>query len=420
MGAFKHICSLLLRPLKRPTAFITKGMASLLILGICLQSCITDFEGQVGGSAEVLVVGAILTNELKKQELALSRSYSFENAGPRYETDAQVQVVSSDGQTFSFYETPNGRYKSVNAFAAQEGRTYQLEITTVTGDAYVSSPMGLPPPTSLENLVATASSNEQGQAGISITANGSGPATATKFRYDFEENWKIVAPYWSPYDLLVRSEGRTQINLAVVDRETEEQTCYGSARPQEVLLNSTASLSSNEVVNFPIRFIAKDNYFLQHRYSIGVKQYGLSDESYAYYQTLQRLSMAADNFFSEDQPGFLQGNVVAVADPTKPVAGYFEVSSVSEKRIFINFQDYYPGEPKPAYVVECVLTAPSADINAPVGGRVLLNAIYNNVVRYYGINNGLVPGGSTFVMVSPKCGDCTTLGSNIKPDFWID
>ena len=394
-----------------------RGLIGVLLL---LQGCITDYEGSIGGSSEVLVVGGILTDEFKKQEVFLSRSYSFENAGPRYETEAQVLVTASDGQTHSFYETPNGIYRSVAPFAAQEGVTYQLEITTVTGDAYVSSPMGLPPPTELESLKAQASTNEQGEPGISIVANGSGPATATKFRYDFEETWKIIAPYWSPYDLLVRSEGRTQINLAVVDRETEERVCYGSARPEQVLLTSTSALSSNEVVNFPLRFISKDNYLLQHRYSIGVKQYGLSEETYAYYQTLERLSMAADNIFSEDQPGFLQGNVIAVADPTEPVAGYFEVSSVSEKRIFVNFEDLYPGEDPPGFLVDCQFSAPGADINAPVGSRVLLNAIYKNVVRYYGINRGEVPGGSTFLMVSANCGDCTTLGSNIKPDFWRD
>lgn len=410
MALFKPKYLSLLKHLKK------MGLACLFLF----QGCITDYQGTIGGSSEVLVVGGILTNEFKKQEIFLSRSYSFENVGPRYETEAQVIVTASNGQTYSFYETPKGVYKSLEPFAAQEGLSYQLEITTVTGDAYVSSPMGLPPPTTLESLLAKATTNDQGVAGISILANGSGPANATKFRYDFEENWKIIAPYWSPYDLIVRSEGRTQINLAVVDRETEERVCYGSARPEQVLLTSTSSLSRNEVVNFPLRFISKDNYLLQHRYSIGVKQYGLSEETYAYYQTLERLSMASENIFSEDQPGFLQGNITAIADPSEAVAGFFEVSSVSEKRIFINFEDLFPGEEPPGYIVDCLLSAPGADINAPVGSRVLLNAIYSNLVRYYGVNRGEVPGGSSFLMVSANCGDCTTLGSNIKPNFWVD
>jgi hypothetical protein len=186
------------------------------------------------------------------------------------------------------------------------------------------------------------------------------------------------------------------------------------------LLTSTSSLSRNEVVNFPLRFISKDNYLLQHRYSIGVKQYGLSEETFAYYQTLERLSMASENIFSEDQPGFLQGNITAIGDPSEAVAGFFEVSSVSEKRIFVNFEDLFPGEEPPGYIVDCLLSAPGADINAPVGSRVLLNAIYSNLVRYYGVNRGEVPGGSSFLMVSANCGDCTTLGSNIKPNFWVD
>ncbi|MDB9850740.1 DUF4249 domain-containing protein [Flavobacteriaceae bacterium] len=388
------------------------------LLVVFTSSCITDYQGTIGGSSEVLVVNGLLTDEYKKQLVQLSRSYTFENAGPRYETDAAVSVSGSDGSLYSFYETPNGVYKSIAAFAAKAGVNYQLEITTVTGEAYASSPMGLPAPTQIQALKAVATTNAQGNPGISIQLDGSGPVTASRFRYDFTEHWKIVAPYWSPLDIVVLSEGQSTFNLAIIERETEERVCYGSARPQEVLLASTSALATNEVKNFPIRFIAKEDYILQQRYSIGVKQYGISEQTYSYYETLKSLSVAAENIFSEDQPGFLQGNMYALEDPEEKVAGFFEVSTVSEKRLFINFSDYFPGENLPDYVVNCIPSAPTTD--GPLGSRELLNVIYNNSVRYYGINTERIAPGGTFLMVPANCGDCTTLGANIKPDFWID
>jgi hypothetical protein len=108
----------------------------------------------------------------------------------------------------------------------------------------------------------------------------------------------------------------------------------------------------------------------------------------------------------------------ALEDPDEKVAGFFEVSTVSEKRLFINYDDYFPGEDLPDYVVNCIPSAPTTD--GPLGSRELLNVIYNNSVRYFGINIDRIAPGGTFLVVSANCGDCTTLGSNIKPDFWID
>ena len=72
--------------------YLSKGLLGLFLLA--LQSCITDYQGTIGGSSEVLVVNGLLTDEYKKQVVQLSRSYTFENAGPRYETDAAVTAVS--------------------------------------------------------------------------------------------------------------------------------------------------------------------------------------------------------------------------------------------------------------------------------------------------------------------------------------
>ena len=32
----------------------------------------------------------------------------------------------------------------------------------------------------------------------------------------------------------------------------------------------------------------------------------------------------------------------------------------------------------------------------------------------------IIPGGGPHVMVIPECGDCTTIGTNVVPDFWIE
>ena len=148
-----------------------------------------------------------------------------------------------------------------------------------------------------------------------------------------------------------------------------------------------------------------------------VRQYAVSKEAFSYYETLSGLSQDAENVFSEDQPGFLPGNIRSVTNPKENVVGFFDVAAADEERIFFNYTDFFPGEELPPYTVDCVLSAPLTE--GSLGERELLNLIYDDVLRFYGFNTGVMPGGP-FIMVRKECGDCTTLGSNDLPEFWVE
>ena len=167
-----------------------------------------------------------------------------------------------------------------------------------------------------------------------------------------------------------------------------------------------------------VRFIERDNYILTHRYSIVVKQFLVSPETYAYYDVLKKLSQSETNAFSENQPGFLPSNIFSTNNSGENIAGYFEVSSVDEKRIFFNYEDFFMGEDPPPYYSDCLITAPTDE--GEYGKRLLLNLLYRDALRYYGLNFSKTYGPGPYEMVPPACGDCTVLGSNIVPDYWIE
>ncbi len=54
---------------------------------------------------------------------------------------------------------------------------------------------------------------------------------------------------------------------------------------------------------------------------------------------------------------------------------------------------------------------------------VTIESIESGRLRFFVENNGTsiepIEGGP-FVMVNAECGDCTIIGSNIVPDFWIE
>ncbi|WP_237701170.1 DUF4249 domain-containing protein [Maribacter sp. HTCC2170] len=401
--------------------FRIKNSFLLFSLLLWLMGCVEPYEGEVTDYEDVIVVNANLTNELKRQEVRLTRSYRFEEEEPRSESNAQVQIIGDDGSTFGFEEFEPGRYLSNIQFAAQPNIAYSLSIETEEGKFYNSDAMSLPSAALLEDLYAERTTNDDGEDGIGIFVDSFDPESQSRYyRFEFEETYKVIAPYWSKFDAVVLSEGHSTISLGVILREREEQVCYGTDTAKDILIQSTLGLSEDRLTRFRVRFIKNDNYIITHRYSILVKQFVQNPEAFTYYETLKGLSKLSGNIFSEDQPGFLGGNISAADGSEENVAGFFEVSAVNEKRIFFDYEDFYAGEEKPPFLSSCFFTAPTT--TGRLGERRLLNAIYDDNLRFYDYNRNpdQEVGTGPFLMVRPECGDCTVLGSNKVPDFWIE
>ncbi len=123
----------------------------------------------------------------------------------------------------------------------------------------------------------------------------------------------------------------------------EEYTCYRSENSQDIILANTNSLSEDNVNNLFLTFIDGEDPKVALRYSILVKQYVISRPAYNYYKILDELS-SSDNIFSQSQPGYFNGNITNIDNPGEKVIGFFDVSSVSDKRIFFNHGDFFdPG-----------------------------------------------------------------------------
>ena len=170
----------------------------LLILNITLISCVEviDFNSDTETFESALVIEATITNELKQQEIILSRSYEFEAEEPNPESGATVLIESNQG-TFSFEETEPGRYLSLTSFAAQHNVDYIIKISTSSGRSYMSTPVQLTQEASIDNLYAVRETNNAGINGISIYIDSFDPSGNSKYyRYEYEETYKIIAPRW--------------------------------------------------------------------------------------------------------------------------------------------------------------------------------------------------------------------------------
>lgn len=384
------------------------------------QSCVEPYEPKTSTFEDVIVIEATITNEYKHQLISISRTRQFEDYDINNESNATVQIIDSNNNTYNFNESSPGKYYSNIEFSVQPNINYQLFITTSNGDSYSSAISQLPAISQIDDLYAVRETNNQGEEGIYIYIDSYNPLENSFFyRYTYEETYKIVAPFWSAYD------GKIDINPLnfemtpyLVLKDEEQRICYNTVSSNNINLLNINEYNNHHISEFPVRFIKRNNFIISHRYSILVKQYIQSEGANNYYKILDEIS-SSGGVFSQTQTGYNPGNITSVNNPDEKVIGYFDVSSVTEQRLYFNYNDLFPNEDLPPYPTECTEYTPLLNDPLRPGPEFspLLRALSS---KKYFKDNEFSDENQPWVMVPSKCGDCRSFGSNIAPDFWIE
>ncbi|MEO0571209.1 MAG: DUF4249 domain-containing protein [Bacteroidota bacterium] len=429
------------------------AMVVVFIITSCIDVLdieeITNSEG-----SGLLVVEAILTDEVKNQVVYLSRSDSrtdlerdttfipFLTPGLRprdtvnVETGALVKLLANNGLEFAFTETRDGLYRSDEVFGLQTDIDYQLEIVLDNGNEYTSQPVQLQGKASLDNVYAERTISENGVDGVAIFVDGSPiEGVAENYRYNYVETYQVIAPFWVPQEFRLTNYTlcpESDYTLEVVEREVQNRVCYNTIDSNEVIQTSTFNNTTNNIERQLVRFIGKDNFIISHRYSILVKQLVQSSASFAFYETLRKFSNS-ESLFSQIQPGELPANITRKDGTEEPILGWVEAVSVSEQRLFFDFEDFFLGEELPLYPFNCnPLSVPERTLACNEFGTVvqlvdgcppgIVEGVDGNFYSFFDFYSpelvplSICPG--DYVVVPSICGDCRLLGSNIEPNFW--
>jgi hypothetical protein len=383
-----------------------KNISSILVVLFVLlltNSCIEEFSPGTLSFEDAIVIEATVTNELKQQKILISRTFKFEEKFIA-ETNAKVLITSSTNEEFNFVESEPGVYLSLIPFRAENNKEYKLFVTTASNKKYVSNSIKLTESSStIENVYAKRELDSEGVEGIGIYLDSfDATGNSVYYGYEFEETYRIIAPSWTSEEIVIISE--EPLNLEIRRRQQEERVCYSTSLSNGRLLTNTRQLLEDKVSEFPIKFIPIDDIALSSRYSLLVKQYTQSQNTYEYIRILNEFS-SVENLLSQIQTGFINGNIFNIEDENELVVGFFEVSSITEKRLFFNREEF---------IEEPFQWACSSIFYTP---NEVVSRVRNNRVKF--ISEGVDENDRTVYEVVPRiCGDCTRLGDNIKPDFW--
>jgi hypothetical protein len=377
-------------------------------LFLFFAGCVEPFEIEGENFESALVIEATITNEYKNQEISLSRTYALNAEGPNPELGAQIKVLDLSGNSYEFREEEPGLYRSSQQFSAKTNRSYQVEITTRDGRTYSSEPAKLTAASKITEMdVVKTRQTIDGveKEGLAVTVN-SGENDSKYYRYTYQETYEFRSFFRIPNKLIIEDEG-----LKIVPKTEEDYLCYVTKDSEKIIISSSSDIDSEAISRFPVRFLSKENSAITYRYSLLATQYSMTREAYNFYEVLNELS-GSESLFSQNQPGFVNGNVYSVDNADEKVLGYFSVSAVDSQRIFFNFTDFYDRSERPSYPFDCNISRPEY--------LVLFNAVETDLIGLISQANGPPDGEGKgpYRVASKTCVDCRSVGVNVKPDFW--
>jgi len=371
-------------------------MGSIRITGLCFllaiaSGCTIEFNPDGDLVNDQLVVEGMITDQNRVNRIRLSRSVRVGEPLliPRPVGGAIVTITDENGIVTILTESPAGTYSTDSTdFIGRVGGKYSLNIKINDSDYETdfTEMKPVPPVSTLyyEKVTIVGSNDTTDiEEGCRIYVDSYDPSGECLFyRWDYAETWEYRIPY-----------------------SVRNKVCYVSVRSNEILIKNTSGYSQARVSKFPVLFISNKSDRLKETYSIMVNQYSLNETEFTFWERVRNISQNVGNLY-DITPVAVPGNIRCCNDPEEEVLGYFSVSAVTQKRLFI--EDHFYG--LPISFLFCATDTLTGIL--PESG---LDTEYWVIEDF-----GDEPSPFWVITTFKECADCTTRGTKIMPPYWRD
>ncbi|HVN58658.1 MAG TPA: DUF4249 domain-containing protein [Bacteroidales bacterium] len=364
----------------------------IAIMLLLLSGCVEKFNPDIKENKNLLVVEGMVTDQPESYKIKLSISQPVTGATTKTVlSGATVSVSDNDGNSYPFTEYRPGEYRSDSTrFRGEIGKKYSLHVntsSTIIGDFnFQSYPVELKEVPLIDSVyyerVVTGIDQYNNQVeGCQIyldTHDDSGKCNY--YRWTYSETWEFHLRWDLPNSVCWRTENSYDINL-----------------------KNTADLAENRINRFPLHFVDNSTDRLGVEYSILVSQYSVSEDEFNFWTKVKNVTQDVGGLY-DVIPASINGNITCVEDPSRQVLGYFSVSGKATKRIFT--KGLFSGQKN--FYTNCISdTIKNHNPIQGVGEYVWILYVHDLGPYYVLITN------------NKSCADCTTRGTNVKPDFWV-
>jgi len=370
----------------------------ILILIILAGDCITPFTPETEEEKVMLVVKGMITDQYGINTIKLTTSVPLEKKNLEKPYKGCTVTISDDlGNTHLLAESKPGEYVTdPEQFQGISGRSYKLTIqNNKPGDQnhiYVSSFIELVQVPQIDSVYyekVDVDSHFGIINGCQIYIDTHDPLNKCKnYRWEFSETWEFHLP--EEYNMV------------------EHRICWVTENSEIINVKSTSLLEQNRITRFPLYYIPPKSDRFQVKYSILVTQYSIDEQECDYWSKVRNIAQEVGTLY-DVTPASIAGNIYCTDDSTETVLGYFSVSSVCTKRIFI--KDTFQG------LTDRYLYCTEGD-----------TTVYGSLDGVPGLDSRWWIYEHGYVMFIPywkltrfqDCADCRIRGTDIEPSFWHD
>ncbi len=369
-------------------------------------SCIDPLPLKSTDYRENIVIEGFLSSENEVQRVSISRTSPINQKTFIPETGASVWVEDSEGGTTIFGESDPGRYQITTS--GLPGKIYTLRVTLKDGREYASAPVTLRNTPPIRQIAAVYRPQQPtGDEGIYFSVYAGDSTNQTRYyRWEFEVTYEIQTPFPSSFEWLGGNN--------VQPRSLPVSQCWASDTSRNILIASSHGLSQDVISDFPIHFLPAYSFAMRIKYSMLLKQYSLTAESYSYWTLLRQINQSQGSLF-DLQPGTIVGNMRNLNNGNETVLGYFDACTQSKKRVFFTPANFSTsGYKPPGYLTSCQNLIPYEVPAGEIDSFMAETGTRNNLL----ISESVGAYDATLILRPRYCCDCTDKGTNIKPSFW--
>jgi hypothetical protein len=374
------------------------------LLGGCIERYYPEGDEFKAGT---LVVIAQIDNSGGPQTIYVSRSTSQEFPKKEPVAGCYMEVEDAEGASFTFEEGAPGEYTGIpDALFLKDGEEYRLVLVTPDGARYESEFERMYPASAIDTLYwkkEVLPTSEPGKEieGIRFYMDFEIEKDSSRYvRWHLVETYEMHNPDYSSTEVYDKDR-----QFKEIPPEIDWSTCWITNQVPDIFTMDLGNLQGDTYREMPLNFVSNVGQRLKYRYSLRVQQFALSTSAYWYWDGLKNNVQSNGGLF-DTQPSLTPGNICNVDDENEVVIGYFSVSGVSEKRIFVSD-------------VPDLRIIPVEGFCEPGGLPFSFRRLSSSFLPYY-IATLEVDGVNRRGNVSLECIDCSehVHSTHEVPDFW--
>jgi hypothetical protein len=372
---------------------LIKLIALIFVLSMTF-GCVKDFSPVTNEYSDALIIEGLISDQPAGSYVKLSVTYPlWKRIAPKPVSGCTITFSDDSGNLFTLKETSKyGVYiPDYSDFRGVTGRVYTLRVKMSKEFGYItyeSEPARMIPVPTIDSLYYQKKIIPDSRP----TAEGCDIFLDTYylekecrfFKWEYIETWEYRLPF-----------------------ECIDKVCWTSANSDDISIKNTTGVSGGIIKKQPVFSITNPVGRLNYKYSVLVRQYSMNEKEFLYWDRIKNLSDQTGGLY-DIIPSDIPNNLYCVEDSLRKILGYFSVSAVSEKRLFIN--EKFQGA--------------TFSYNGCMGDTIMTDHPDN----VPGINISIwmledhTDEKPPYVICTRNtgCVFCEVSGTSIKPDFWDD